>query len=1419
MSVDVATLVYEFVSDSAIEAEKRMGALDAAAERVEASARRVKTATELAGIGISNTGRASTDAVKSLQEQARANGVVEQSSKAAAAAQKERAAALRSSRALEAAAMRELVQATKAYERDQAAAARQVAAEQRAAAQAEAAAAKERARQVREARALEAAAMRELVAATRAYERDQAAAAKAAAQAQAAADREAERSAQQALAFRVRIAHQRAAEEAAVVREAQRAQEAADRAAERSAQDVLAFRVRMARQRAAEEAAAAAESARAVVDLERRMTALKASIDPVGAAQDRVNAELREASDLYRMGAISAEQYATATRVLNERHSGLVATQGRAVASSKGLQLAALDLSRQFADIGVSLAGGLNPLLILAQQGPQIADRMAMMKMEGIGLRAALGGIAAEVAPVVGALGPLLIVAGAATAAFGLFHRELNKGDSSKELIASLHLTEEQLKRVKDETITFGDTMKATFNVLGRYIMESPVGDAIRSLRDQINAWLDDFAKNTVREAAQIVGALTGAYEGVVAVWKNFPAVMGDMISTAGNALVTGIEWAVNKAIDAYNKVLPLVKALMLATGNPGGAVLGRADHVDFGTIPNANSGAMANVGAAVQAGYQRGFDGTMALASRFATDVAAERNKLFLDRVREKAGDPNKSRSASDPRDMSDERLAEVTRALADAKAAELQATLAITQDVHARAELERQILAAEAAAKQAEIDRKVASIADDKGLSEAQKKALTLAWNGVAAQEAVTALIKQRAINENEAVTKAKQRLDLEMAERDSAVDLMRSRADLLKSSYARAAAERDILDIQRENERYELEKTIANEKLKEGISQELLKAQQRLGVLDQIYDAQRAQLESQLDLANAVSEAVSSVDQFKSAFSRHDWAGAFNSLIATVQTVQASIAAGGGLGRLGNGVATSAAVAGSLIGGRAGNALMNGVGAAILPGMLVSAGSMGALGGLSGGALALGMSLGPLAPVLGIVAGLATLLGPLLKGKPSNNAAIASITGDAYSMVSTGKETDETRNAVGQAAQAIIDAQMALKSLGATLTTTVTAIDLGTRDLTHIFLSTGEELRSAVGDPAAAVEAGLKAVLQGATFADEGMQRLVSSMVAAGKAFDDITASMQAYQAAQTIPKTLADAILSLKDPDAYARAQLDAAQAARRSEVQSAYDAGYLTAGQLEAINAQLKELEQLEVADLMKSKIEEVVDGVKAAADALTDAYNRQSSALQQTIDQYTQLAASLRQYGAGLSMSGLPTSAVYGSATGAFSALQGRVRQGDLSALDSVQTVGNAYLQATYENATDALSYARARADVRRLATDAANLADLQASIAEQQLKVMKDQYETLLNIDSSLQSFGDAVLAYLEAVNAKANDNESQADDETKALLAKQNELLEKILLTGVGTAQNTAKVAYYTEGAMTGQLAMTTTPAEDAA
>lgn len=172
--------------------------------------------------------------------------------------------------------------------------------------------------------------------------------------------------------------------------QAQQAEAAAARASAAAAAASAA-----ARRKAADEARALAQAERmaseAADDMANRLQRLRQSVDPLGVAQDRVNSELAEARMLFEAGALSADQYARAQTVLNARMNEFQ-TRGAGVnkvlsgtaGASRLTANEALNLSRQFADIGVTAAMGMNPLMILVQQGPQIAD---IMKTSGLSMR------------------------------------------------------------------------------------------------------------------------------------------------------------------------------------------------------------------------------------------------------------------------------------------------------------------------------------------------------------------------------------------------------------------------------------------------------------------------------------------------------------------------------------------------------------------------------------------------------------------------------------------------------------------------------------------------------------------------------------------------------------------------------------------------------------------------------------------------------------------------------------------------------------------------------------------------------------------------------------------------------------------------------------------------------------------------
>lgn len=213
----------------------------------------------------------------------------------------------------------------------------------------------------------------------------------------------------------------------------------------------------------------------------------------------------------------------------------LNAAHGSAVISSKHLNQAYLNLGRQFSDVGVTLASGMNPLMVLVQQGPQIAEVFATLKTEGIGVGAAFKSMGAALAPAL----PLILGIGAAVGvvvgAFALFERAVDG-------------------QTKNAT-TFGDTWKAVVKVTGDYIMDGPIGDGLKWLGGAFSKTLDLIVDGVTGWYDTTVGFFIAAYKAIKTNWSSLPDVLNAIFVTAANKALSGIEFIVNGVIKGVNEL------------------------------------------------------------------------------------------------------------------------------------------------------------------------------------------------------------------------------------------------------------------------------------------------------------------------------------------------------------------------------------------------------------------------------------------------------------------------------------------------------------------------------------------------------------------------------------------------------------------------------------------------------------------------------------------------------------------------------------------------------------------------------------------------------------------------------------------------------------------------------------------------
>lgn len=328
-------------------------------------------------------------------------------------------------------------------------------------------------------------------------------------------------------------------------------------------------------------AQAAQRAADGTSDYASRAHALKASLDPAYAAQSRYNAEVSEAKTLLNAGAINMRTYVAAVGSADARLKAATAAQNTFNQSvARGTQLAGhhkANLVAQINDIGVSLASGQNPFIVLIQQGSQLQD--LSMRVEG-GFKTLAAQTLRMVAPFA-----------AAAAAFGLlyvefarFHNEAKDRAEPelREYVNTLGLTRQELKELEKTsggiTVTMGDMWTGFWMTVKEGL--AGFSDEWATVTDWVvTAW--DATVNFLYHAfVGFYGLVVGGMRGIAKTIMNLPEVAGETAKSIANAVLAAIEFMANKTIDAINWVSSSVNSITshigIEFGQIGQVTLGR---------------------------------------------------------------------------------------------------------------------------------------------------------------------------------------------------------------------------------------------------------------------------------------------------------------------------------------------------------------------------------------------------------------------------------------------------------------------------------------------------------------------------------------------------------------------------------------------------------------------------------------------------------------------------------------------------------------------------------------------------------------------------------------------------------------------------------------------------------------------------
>lgn len=287
-----------------------------------------------------------------------------------------------------------------------------------------------------------------------------------------------------------------------------------------------------------------ARSAEDIAAYGRALDETRAKYNPMFAAIQKYRSDLGDLKQAHAAGAISADEYTAALSRLRRASLQEIGTiKGRvqgyqAMAKQGGMaRFQMVQLGYQLNDIGVSLASGQNPFVVMVQQGAQIAQ---IYGGQG-GVRAMFSQIGQLVANLPGPVKAVGIAAGVAALGIAGMTHEINK--------------------VSDVTVTFGDTALAVWQVISEGVWEW-----IKPAADKISGWFwaawdgvvagVKWTGNTMINGIKIaVLAIKTAVDTIpdmfVAAWEGAKAAMFDALYKMG----AGMESFLGGAAAAINSV------------------------------------------------------------------------------------------------------------------------------------------------------------------------------------------------------------------------------------------------------------------------------------------------------------------------------------------------------------------------------------------------------------------------------------------------------------------------------------------------------------------------------------------------------------------------------------------------------------------------------------------------------------------------------------------------------------------------------------------------------------------------------------------------------------------------------------------------------------------------------------------------
>jgi phage-related minor tail protein len=515
-----------------------------------------------------------------------------------------------------------------------------------------------------------------------------------------------------------------------------------------------------------------------------------------------------------------------------------------------------LNLSRNIADVGVSAAMNMNPLMILIQQGPQIADVFQQAAARGVSFKSALGELGGMALSVLGRGGPILVGVGVLGMLVAAFVEGSNEAADFQNTLAATgnyagltaQAYEDMAARISKATGESVRTSKAGISQL------VATGQFSAATIEKMTLAAERYSQLTGKSTQEILKDYAGMSQGVTD-WAVKHALAHHDLTLAQIKYIEKLEKS-GQAERAYQQAMDDINASIQGRAVPAYGLLertlhdvaaaasnmwdkllgiGRPDTIE-GQIEKAKA-RLAGLNSAYNSDLVKSGQGENVLRARRDTQLHLDLlqfNKAGIDqaaaaeakRAQEEADKirnayPKGSKSSAGKFDGSD-------MAIEAAARAELQARMALTKNVEQVAALKLREIDAEQAIQRERVQRQV----KEGSITKAAAKT-------VLAKQAEAAALQRELVRREEAAGIAAREL-----ERRQSIGGLLDRQATAEAAAARTASEANRIELAALNRRQALERDALAEKNRQAVQEKALTEAEAFALAVQLEATQQAE-----------------------------------------------------------------------------------------------------------------------------------------------------------------------------------------------------------------------------------------------------------------------------------------------------------------------------------------------------------------------------------------------------------------------------------------------------------------------------------------------------------------------------------------------------------------------------------------------